>query len=209
MILGSLWLTQRGKLFGLLLWPGALFFVLYNYLVYVLVMPLNVALLLHIALVTLSGYVLIGLLGMIDSDAVAAKVAGRVPARLTGGILAGFGSLFMLRAAVFMITSLVNQEPLTGTELALNTTDFIISPAWIVCGLLLWRREAFGMVTGPGMLFQASMLFIGLIINLILLPMITDAVFNPVDVMVVFAMGFITFIPFYLYLRGAQSTEAA
>jgi hypothetical protein len=32
-LLGSLWLTRRGELVGLLLWPGALFFVLYNYLV--------------------------------------------------------------------------------------------------------------------------------------------------------------------------------
>jgi hypothetical protein len=40
-LLGSIWLTWRGKLVGLLFWPGALLFVLYNYIVYVLGMPLN------------------------------------------------------------------------------------------------------------------------------------------------------------------------
>ena len=53
-LLGSMWLARRGRLIGLLLWPGALFYVLYNYLVYVFAMPLNVAFLLHLTLVTLS-----------------------------------------------------------------------------------------------------------------------------------------------------------
>ena len=52
--LGSMWLTRRGMLIGLLLWPGALFFVLYSYLVYVFAIPLNVAFLLHLTLLTLS-----------------------------------------------------------------------------------------------------------------------------------------------------------
>jgi hypothetical protein len=60
-LLGSMWLAWRGKLIGLLFWPGALFFVLYNYLIYVFAMPLNVAFLLHLALVTLSVYTIIGL----------------------------------------------------------------------------------------------------------------------------------------------------
>jgi len=37
-LLGSMWLARRGQLLGLLCWPGALFFVLYNYIVYVFAM---------------------------------------------------------------------------------------------------------------------------------------------------------------------------
>ena len=33
-LLGSIWLARRGKLVGLLLWPGALLYVLYNYIAY-------------------------------------------------------------------------------------------------------------------------------------------------------------------------------
>lgn len=205
MILGSVWLVQRGELIGLLLWPGALFFVFYNYLVYILAMPLGVALLLHIALVTLSAYTLMGVLAAIDINAVRNRLAERVPARLTGGILAGFGFVFVARAAAVMVAALADHEPLTGTELALNISDFIISPAWMICGVLLWKREAFGLMTGLGMLFQASMLFIGLIINLFLQPLITSAAFNLMDVVIVFAMGFICFIPFVLYIRGITS----
>ena len=42
-LLVSMWLTSRGKLLSLLFWPGALFYVVYNYLIYVFAMPLNVA----------------------------------------------------------------------------------------------------------------------------------------------------------------------
>jgi hypothetical protein len=65
-ILSSIFLTMRGKLIGLLFWPGALFFVLYNYMIYILAMPFNLAFLLHLTLVTLSVYTTIILVASID-----------------------------------------------------------------------------------------------------------------------------------------------
>lgn len=50
-LLVSMGLAWRGRLIGLLLWPGALFFVLYTYLIYTLAMPLNLVALLQLALV--------------------------------------------------------------------------------------------------------------------------------------------------------------
>ncbi|MDH5459115.1 MAG: hypothetical protein OEY26_10400, partial [Nitrospinota bacterium] len=60
-LLGSMWLARRGKLIGLLCWPGALFYVLYIYVPYVIGVPFNALFLPYIALVTLSAYTLIGL----------------------------------------------------------------------------------------------------------------------------------------------------
>jgi hypothetical protein len=204
-LLVSMWLTRRGRLIGLLFWPGALFFVLYSYLVYVFAMPLNAAFLFHLTLVMLSAYTLIGLIASIDGEAVQQRLTGSVPERLTGGILAGFGLLFFLRVIGVMIRALASQAPFTETEFALNASDFLISPAWIVCGVLLWRRKAFGYVTGLGLLFQASMLFIGLIVSLVLQPFLTAAPFALVDVVVVFAMGLICFIPLALFMRDVVS----
>jgi hypothetical protein len=42
-LLGSMWLARRGQLIGLFLWPGALLFVLYNDIIYVFAMPINLA----------------------------------------------------------------------------------------------------------------------------------------------------------------------
>ena len=207
-LLGSMWLTWRGKLIGLLLWPGALFFVLYNYLVYVFAMPLNVAYLLHLALVMLSVYSLIGLVVSIDGKVVQQRLHSAVPERAAGGVLAGLGLLFSLRVIGVLVSALTGQTSVAETELALNTSDFLTSPAWVVCGVLLWRRKEFGYVTGLGMLFQASMLFVGLIVFLLIQPFLTNAPFVLVDVVVIFVMGLICFIPFALFVRGVVSNRA-
>jgi hypothetical protein len=51
------------------------------------------------------------------------------------------------------------------------------------------------------------MLFIGLIIFLLLQPFLTTAPFVLVDVVVIFIMGMICFIPFALFVRGVVSNH--
>ena len=206
-ILGSIFLTIRGKLIGLLFWPGALFFVVYNYMIYVLAMPFNWAFLLHLTLVTLSVYTIIILVASIDGKKIHHRLAGAVHERVTGGILVGMGLLFLLQVVGVMIDSLTNQIPITGTELALHVSDFLISPALIIGGILLWRHKEFGYVSGLGLLFQASMLFIGLIAFLIIQPVLTSTPFLLVDILVVFIMGLICFIPLTLFIRGIRSRK--
>jgi hypothetical protein len=204
-LLVSLWLTYRGRRIGLLLWPGALFYFLYDYLVYVLAMPLNAVKFLYLGLVAISASALVVLLVRIDKKDVQQKLSSTLPVRLCGGILIAFGVLFFLRAASILIAAFTGQSPIARAEIALNTTDLLISPVWVVCGWMLWKRKAFGYATGLGMLFQASMLFIGLIIFLLLQPILTAAPFVLIDVLVVFAMGLVCFIPFGLFVRGVLS----
>ncbi len=56
---GSMWLARRGALVGLLMWPGALFYVLYDYGYYALGAPFNVFFVAYLALIRLSAYALI------------------------------------------------------------------------------------------------------------------------------------------------------
>jgi len=205
-LLGSLWLARRDELIGLLFWPGALFYVLYNYMVYVFAMPLNVAFLLHLVLVTLSVYTLIGLIAGIDGEAVKQRLAGAVPERLAGGVLVGLGLLFLLQVIGAILTALSSQTSIAETELALHISDFMIAPALVIGGALLWRREEFGYVSGLGLLFQTSMLFIGLIMFLLLQPLLTTAPFALADVVVIAIMGLICFVPFGLFVRGVAAT---
>jgi hypothetical protein len=207
MLLGSMWLARRGKLIGLLLWPGALFFVLYTYTVYVLAVPLNAAFLLHLTLVTLSLYAILALAASIDGEAVRQRLAGAVPERLAGGILAALGALFFLRALAALVGAVTSRTPMAETDLALNAVDYLVAPALVIGGVLLWHRKAFGYVAGLGLLFQASMLFIGLIVVLILQPFLTAAEFALVDVVVVFVLGLICFVPFALFARGVVSAS--
>jgi hypothetical protein len=201
-LLGSMWMAWSGKWTGLLLWMGALFFVFYNYTAYVFAMPLKGAFMVCLFLMMLSAYTLIALVAMVDGKAVQEKLAGAVHEKFTGGVLAGLGLLFFCRVIVVLVNAINTKGTLAQTELAVNIADFLIAPAWIIGGILLWRRRKLGYVTGLGLLFQGSMLFITLIVFLLLQPLLTAASFAVVDVIVIFLMGLIRFIPFVLFLRG-------
>lgn len=201
-MLSSIFLMMQRKLLGLLFLPGALFFVLYNYIIYVLAMPFNLAFFLHLMLVTLSLYTIVILVESIDGKKIRQLLVGRVNERIAGGILFGMGFLFLLQVIGVMAISLVNQTVITETDLATHVSDFLISPALVIGGILLWQRKEYGYVSGLGLLFQASMLFIGLIVFLIIHPLLTSTAFLPVDIFVVFIMGLVCFIPLTLFVRG-------
>jgi hypothetical protein len=201
-LLVSLWLTWRGKLIGLLLWPGALFFMLYNSLIYVLALPMNIIFLLHLAVVTICVYSLITLVASMDGKAIQQRLSGVVPERLGGAVLAGMGLLFFLQVINAIISALISQAQIAETDRALHTADFLITPAWIIGGVFLWKRKAFGYLTGLGLLFQASMLFVGLIVFLLLQPYLVAEPFALVDIVVVTVIGLICFLPFTLFVRG-------
>ena len=206
-ILVSIFLTMRGRLIGLLLWPGSLLFVVYNYLIYALAMPLNWMVPFYLILTLLSLYTIIKLFNIFDGKKIQQRLTGLVYERISGTVLVVMGFLFMLQAAGAMIDPLINQIQITGTELAVHISDFSISPFLVIGGILLWQRKVFGYMSGLGLLFQASMLFIGLIVFLIIQPLLTTTPFLLVDVLVVAIMGSICFIPLTLFIRGVISKK--
>lgn len=206
-LLGSMWFARRGKLLGLLFWPGALFYVLYHYIVYTFGLPLNVGFIFALVLLAWSAYATTALVASIDGEAIQHQLAGKVPEKVAGGILVGLGTAFSLLALGTVVNSLVNGTTIVGAELALQVSDFIISQAWIIGGVLLWRRKPLGYVTGMGLLFQASMLFVGLLVYFILQPFLTANPFPMEDFMIIFIMGWICFIPFGFFVRGILKSE--
>jgi len=92
-LLITMWLSHRGKLIGLLCWPGALFYVLYTYTTYLFGMPFNVLFLPYLLLVILSTYTIISIVSGIDGKAVQKRLQGYVPVRTSGGILMGIAVL--------------------------------------------------------------------------------------------------------------------
>jgi hypothetical protein len=85
-LLGSTWLARRGSLIGLLLWPGALFYVLYTDALYLVAAPFDALFFGYVALVTLSAWTLTGIVASIDSEEVRRRL-GAAPARSVGGAL--------------------------------------------------------------------------------------------------------------------------
>ncbi len=207
-LLGSLWLARRGKLIGLLCWPGALFYVLYVYIPYIISVPFNVLFLPHLLLVSLSGYTLIGLVASIDGEAVRQRLIGVVPARTTGGILLGLASLIVVRQVALIVTALINRTPVDAQELALWIDDFVVAcPALLVVGALLWRRKTLGYVAGAGLFLQYGVLAIGLVPLMIFQALHAAAPIDVGGIVVVVVMATLCLIPFTFFARGAASDQ--
>jgi len=200
-LLGSMWLVRHGKLVGLLLWPGALLYVLYTYIAYVFGIPFSLLTFVYLVLVLVSTYCVFDLLKSIDRKSVQERISEGVPVRTAGGVLIVFGVLFTFRAFSMIADASTNQTMLPSSELGVLIADIVISILFVAGGSLLLRRSSLGYVSGLGLLFVGSMLFIGLIMVLLLQPVLTDATFVPVDVIVVFIMGLICFIPFGVFAR--------
>lgn len=200
-LLGSMWLAWRGRMIGLLLWPGALLYGLYNYTAYVFGLPLSFSAIIYLIIVFLSAYALFELLTNIDKHSVQAQLADAVPAKTAGWILTVFGILFIVRAAAMLIDASINQTMIPAAELGTLIADIILSLFWIAGGVLLLRRIALGYVSGLGLLFAISMLFVGLILLLLFQPIIADVPLVLMDIIVVAVMGLIVFIPFGFFVR--------
>ena len=161
-LLGAMWLSRRGWLIGLLLWPGALFYVLYDYGFYVLGAPMNALFLAYLLLVTASAYTLMVVLSATDANAVRAQLAEIVPARITGGVLVTLALLFTALWS-FVILSTAFGAPADPIARVVVTLDLTIQlPALLLGGIMLWRRRAIGYVAATGLLFQATAYLLGL-----------------------------------------------
>lgn len=203
-LLGSIWLARRGKLVGLLLWPGALLYVVYNYIAYVFGMPIRWITMAFAVLVLLSVYLVFDLLSSMDMKAIQLRLAGAVFEKLSGGVLVLFGVVFSFMAAGVITEALAGQAMVTP-EVGVSIADMVLSVLLFVGGITLFLRKPIGFASGLGLLFGAATLFIGLIALLLLQPILTGAPFVLTDVIVVFIMGMVCFIPLGLYVRGVVS----
>jgi hypothetical protein len=205
-LFGSMWLTRRAMLVGLLLWPGALLYVLYNYIAYVFGRPYDLLAFVYLALVLLSAYTVFDLLRIIDGRSVQAQLDGVVSEKISGWVLIAFGMLFIFRAISVIAEASGSQTTLPAFEISILIADSVLSVLMIAGGVLLLRRMPLGYVSGLGLLFSATTLFIGLIVFLLLQPILTEVPFVLSDVIVVFIMGLICSTPFGLFMRGVVSS---
>lgn len=203
----SMFATYRSKLFGLQFWLGAIVYHMYNLISYIFALPFHWAFILNLLLLGLDLFVLIKLLFTIDGKKIAQKLQGHVHEKFCGGVIAGFGILFLVRAILVFIDVIFNGKILTKAELAPNLSDIVISPVFIIVGISLWKKKALGYIGGLGTLFSAVMLFVGLIIFMLLQPLLTTEAFSLMDLIIVAIMGMICAIPFVLFVRGVMKAS--
>jgi hypothetical protein len=201
-LLVCMWLTKRGKLIGLLCWPGALLYTFYNYIAYIIGMPFGWVSLVFIALVMLCSYLIILLVRNIKWSIVQTSLMGKVSEKFSGGVLVFFGAGFFFLALGVITGANTNQATIPMTDVGVAVADIVLSTLLFVGGIFLFRRKPLGYVSGMGLLFAASALFIGVVLVVLLQPVLTDAPFVLEDVVVLSGMALVCFIPTGLFMRG-------
>jgi hypothetical protein len=201
-LIAAIWLTRRGKLIGLLCWPGALLYTFYNYIAYILGMPFGWMVLLYILLTLLSAYAVFILMKSIEWNKVKDKLAGTISEKFTGGFLVFYGVAFFFLALSVITSANADQGTVSMPDIGVSIADMVLSALLFIGGIQLFRRKPLGYVSGMGLLFTASTLFIGVILIVLLQPILTSAPFVLEDVIVLSGMALICFIPTGLFMRG-------
>ena len=210
-LLATVWLARRGSRMALLLWPGALFYVLYTYAQYLVGAPFGPLFLAYVALVVLSAYTVIGVVAGVDGEQVRRQLDGVVPARTVGGILVGLGLLTLAQdAGGALATAFAAGATADSIARHVWIADLTLEvPAMLVGGVLLWRRAALGYVVGAGLLLQYGMTPVVLAAIIALQPLLTN---SPIDVGTVIALlvfAAISYVPLALIARGAVGSRPA
>jgi hypothetical protein len=203
-LLVSMWLARRGSLIGLLLWPGGLFYVLYDYGYYVLGAPHTILFIPYIALMTLSAYAMIGIVVSIDGDAVRDRIAAGLPARLVGGFLAALALLFTALWSGLSLSATLSGAAFDIVPRVVTTLDLTVQlPALFVGGVLLMRRHQLGYVVAAGLLLQASAYLVGLSAITVLQEALMQASLDPVAVLPGIVVGVIGVVMIGTFVRAA------
>jgi len=205
LLLISIWLTWRGKLIGLLCWPGAIFYMLYVYFPYIVCVPFNILFLPYLIIFSLSIYTLIGIIVSIDGNAVSNYVSDIIPAKISGGILIGLSVLIVLRQISLIVNALINKTVIDPQELALWIDDFsIASPAMFLGGLFLWKKKPLGYVVGAGLFIAYGTLSFGLIPFIVIQSHLKNTPVDLFGIVILIVMAVICLISFLFFVRGTS-----
>ena len=209
-LLGAMVLARRGALIGLLLWPGALFYVAYDYGYYVLGAPYTVFFLPYIGLVTVSMYAAIAVFVGIDGTAVRERLSDVVPVRLVGGFLAAVALLFTALWTTLNLSAAAGSSPIDPVLRVVTIMDLSVQlPALLLGGILLWRRAPIGYVVTAGLLLQAAAYLVGLSAITLLQEALMGTPIDPIAVFPGFVIGAVSLAFVAFFVRGVNPTGTA
>jgi hypothetical protein len=204
-IAASIWLLAQRKTTGVLLLPGALVYVIYNYLAYALGRSWDWFAALCLALAALCVFALIDYMRLVDHRAVKAILVGSVPVKVSGWVLVLFGAAFYALAASQIISGIqAGTIPPLGDK-AVAVADLLVSSLWITGGILLLRHRPLGYSAGLGLLTAASSLFVGLVLYMLLNPLLTGMPLDSAGIITLLPMSLIALVPNYLFWKGAAN----
>lgn len=191
-LLGSMWLAKRGSFIGLLLWPGALFYVLYADALYLVGAHFSALFFCHVAIVTLSPWTLLGIVVSIDAAEARRRMA-TAPARRCGMALIIIAILAYIGLTGAAVTALGRPANESGMRVQWIVDYAIGTPALFLGGVLLWRRLPLGYVAAPGLLLVSALNGLAFAVSAVLDGLLTGRSMEPAIVTVHLVIGGISF----------------
>lgn len=203
--LGLAMLLFRAKKFaGLMLWPGALFFLLYQYTPYLVAVRDTLLWYVWAVQVVLALLSLIGLLVSVNGLDIRERLSDRVRIRLSGWVLTLLGLLILGRQATLLGVALYQGDEIEWLEAAVWVADLAVAvPLLLVSGIGLLRRGVAGFVLAGGMLLAYLLLTIAVIGVLYYQSRYEGSFLNRVDMGVLGAMALVCLWPTIGFLNGA------
>jgi hypothetical protein len=206
----SVVLVSRGAVRPVISWLGAVAFLVYNAVLFLLATPFNSLFLLYISMFTLAFWTLVLLLRAIKVESFAGRYRLDLPVRALATYL---GVVAILNAGAWLggvIPGLFSKSPafLEGTGLTTNpiyVQDLAFwIPTMVVTAVLLWRRQAWGIVLAGGMLVYFVIESISIAVDQWMgsaadpASTVASATFTPIFG----AIALTGLVPLYFYLRS-------
>lgn len=186
----GIYLLGRSRLSGIYWLSAGLALITYNGIAYLFGVPFSSLSVVYMAEIvfSLAGFALF--IKNVNWQVMQSVSAVKIPEKLIGGVLMGFGLLFVGRSLLQLIGRAA------GSDLAVDIADLCITPLWIISGIAIWRKRPFGYVFAPIMLALCCLLMLGLLLFFLLQPVLLNVNFAGSDFGVIFVFALICFFPF-------------
>ena len=156
----SLWAARRGSLRGELVWYAMLGYAVYNYAYYMFGTSLNTMFPLYVVLFVLPLLVLVLALGTLDAGTVAGRFAESAARRWIAGymLLTGIGLTiaWIAQWAAYVFAGTVPSIGVDAFQLVAAMDLTFMVPWFLIGGVLLLRRSAWGYVVSPIIILQGA-----------------------------------------------------
>lgn len=171
-VVGAL-LASRGSVRGLLIWLGAVSYLVYAFVIYAFAVQHNALFLAYVAALGCCIWGFAGAMVAADWRGLAAHTT-RVPGRTAGGFIVVLAVAFLLLWLGDEVPAVLNGVPpqsLAGTGALTNPVHVLdlamVLPAMFLIGLGMWRRHGSALVLGGALLVHVLLQDVGILAMMI------------------------------------------
>lgn len=152
-------LERRGSARAVVVWLGALAYLLYQAVLFCFATPMNRLFLAYVAMLGLGLWSLVVLLRAVDVHRFVARVDGRMPAHALAGVVGGFAVLNGLAWLARIVPAAFSDDPASPLE----GSGLLTSPVWVqdlafwvpaslVAAVWFWNHRPWGVLLSGGLL---------------------------------------------------------